>query len=1070
MYTTLINEKISHVYRKGVAAKILQGMDRIRNEFDEVQARRWPTELLQNARDLAYDNLPVRVQISLTDDAVSFRHSGKPFSVQDILSIIHQVSSKKPGEGVGPFGTGFMSTFQLSMQVEVSSYLKDGDEPYKPFHICMDRSGLAAADISAAIEQAMESLKAADLAPDRTAFDRSAFNTEFRYHLNNGRSRRIAQSGVDDLRDTLAYILLFSPRLDSAELLIHTSPCQEDISVRRGRGEQLANGLFRQEILSGGETRTFFIIQREQITLAAEWHPENGFLPVKPGAPRLYVDFPLTGSDCFPFPVVLNSLALRPNEPRSGISLVEQAESLDARENRARMDRAAALYHDFFSALLEFDRRGIENLIVIPAQEENREWSAPWVRKHIYEHLYGFLAAQPLLPSNDGLHNLEEKGVRLVQEELPNLRERLAALWRQVQGVFVPEGGTDWYSVFANYGLPEEKTVTVRSALDAAANVIAAGLREGCGPVKWLASLYDLSMEPEQTRTAVRAGDAAIFHSQRPEDLAQGRLYTAREIFTDPGISERLKDAAQHLDLLEENGCLEIRKKLLHLDFQPETPPSLPAFSVPDFQDYIITRSDRKFRVRGYASFSGLYNAAWEEAWSLLLSTGPDEELYALCRGGWRELPDYEVKKGKPDLFDSRMWNNAYRGVLRQMLDSVKNAGTLEKWESHLKKQDSKADVIAWLERLYVKTAQYLRVSDEYFSSILPNQYGTFCAPSDLKMDAVGDEELKNISTGFKGIIPACDVRSSLLDQRLKVPNWNLPAMEPGAVAANINAALQQVLRTSLSQSPLELQEACTQLLGWIQEHPKEAERRFPAFCKEEDQMKLLTPRAAVSLRKKADRFSELLALAGTDDPEELTKILLKKMQSENPPQIIGPAGYDPDSGLYFDGGWDGLDETERGERLRRIGEGGERCAFRAIADYFAGQGYHMEREDGLCIEMADGNGGHVTILRPDTAERRQPGWDIAVKTEAHGAAREYFMEVKTHTPGSRVRSRLPMSDAQMRQAAGLGDRYILLLVIYDETADAALELRPFRNVIAYMAEGGLYSAEGGYMLAYKAA
>ena len=42
MYADLINQTISRVHQKGVATKILQGMDRIRSEFGEVQARRWP--------------------------------------------------------------------------------------------------------------------------------------------------------------------------------------------------------------------------------------------------------------------------------------------------------------------------------------------------------------------------------------------------------------------------------------------------------------------------------------------------------------------------------------------------------------------------------------------------------------------------------------------------------------------------------------------------------------------------------------------------------------------------------------------------------------------------------------------------------------------------------------------------------------------------------------------------------------------------------------------------------------------------------------------------------------------
>ena len=79
---------------------------------------------------------------------------------------------------------------------------------------------------------------------------------------------------------------------------------------------------------------------------------DRDFYPIPPYLPRLYIDFPLIGSETFPFPVVLNSLALRPNEPRSIISLVEHEESLDARENRALVDRSVTLYQEFFSKLL----------------------------------------------------------------------------------------------------------------------------------------------------------------------------------------------------------------------------------------------------------------------------------------------------------------------------------------------------------------------------------------------------------------------------------------------------------------------------------------------------------------------------------------------------------------------------------------------------------------------------------------------------------------------------------------------------------------------------------------------
>ena len=117
-YKTLIEQNIGTVYQAGIATKILQHMDRIRNVSDVSQARRWVMELFQNSRDAAYDDQPVKIQIELQENALCFSHNGKPFRVKDILSIINQVSSKNPGENtIGQFGTGFMTTYQLSEEV-----------------------------------------------------------------------------------------------------------------------------------------------------------------------------------------------------------------------------------------------------------------------------------------------------------------------------------------------------------------------------------------------------------------------------------------------------------------------------------------------------------------------------------------------------------------------------------------------------------------------------------------------------------------------------------------------------------------------------------------------------------------------------------------------------------------------------------------------------------------------------------------------------------------------------------------------------------------------------------------
>jgi hypothetical protein len=46
-------------------------------------------ELLQNAKDSSIGQDKVKVEIILTDTYVEFKHSGKPFTIKDLQSLIH---------------------------------------------------------------------------------------------------------------------------------------------------------------------------------------------------------------------------------------------------------------------------------------------------------------------------------------------------------------------------------------------------------------------------------------------------------------------------------------------------------------------------------------------------------------------------------------------------------------------------------------------------------------------------------------------------------------------------------------------------------------------------------------------------------------------------------------------------------------------------------------------------------------------------------------------------------------------------------------------------------------------
>ena len=269
IYREQIHDSIGFVHQTNVANKILQFMSKIRNESDISQARRFVIELMQNARDLAYKTengkMPVYIQIKLTDSELTFSHNAKVFSVKDILSIIHQVSSKKPGEGIGQFGTGFMSTYQLSEIIELSSYLKDEENPYKPFTIKLDRSGHDKETILKAIECTLQELLQVDKEAEieEENFDKSAYNTKFTYHLDNERSREIARIGMDDLGNMILYILLYSSQIKKVELIYDMNDRKEMITYTSCGVEDLSDGL-KQMNFSSGNRECQLLFQTEE--------------------------------------------------------------------------------------------------------------------------------------------------------------------------------------------------------------------------------------------------------------------------------------------------------------------------------------------------------------------------------------------------------------------------------------------------------------------------------------------------------------------------------------------------------------------------------------------------------------------------------------------------------------------------------------------------------------------------------------------------------------------------------------------------------------------------------------
>lgn len=1083
-YRNRINNSIDNVYQTSVANDILQYMGKVRNESDFTQARRWVMELLQNARDIACKEdgktVPVKIQIELTDEQLLFRHTGKVFSVQDILSIVHQVSSKKPGEGIGKFGTGFMSTYQLSEVIELSSYLHEPGLMYCPFRIRLDRTGQTKEEILEAIRRNLDELREIDSANGirEERFCRDNYNTEFIYRLDCERNRKIAQTGVDDLADSILYIMLFSDKISCVEILYRTRERNETVRYQRGECEPTKwEGIKKLTVFENARKHQMISYESEfledTLTIACEYG-ENGFLPIPEKTPRVFIDFPLVGAEQFPFPIVFNHRKLKSNEPRSGITLVEHENSLDSKLNQQIVDRAVFMYGEMMSTIGY--EAGIENILSIPERTLNKEWSEEWVKTHIYETLYRKISNIPFLLVGQERVRPDEENMKLLKADTAEDREKLCQLLEPVRGIITPTDSVDWYQTLEGYELTDSKWLELKDVLDHISQFLDKIEGGESAVLSWCNLLYRMGMENPEIAMEINSGTRAVFVSQSEQDWKEKKLYTISEISVDPDIPEILKDVAEELDGLGTVQCelpFAIRTKLLHKDFQVGENSRIRTFEPMQLENYIVKRSSRQTKVTNFIMNRDKYLNHWQNAWKLLVSCGPSETMYRLYSKIWSR-DCCERCELKDERFSRELWKGTYRSVLESIMDRIQEFTRVS--DFYLKHNLEEEEGVECLNLCYQEVVRYFNLHELKYKRLIPVQNGTFGYAYQLYLDGV-QSELKEITEAFSDEDENCKLSDYLVDSKFKLEQWSMMTKEDQNVAGMINNVIQRILaQQSLSEVKLGYQEACTRLLGWIEDNGELAEKYFPSFWREEDRMKLLTPKAAARINKKAKILNRLMEKIGSEDCEECESVEMlmhlleigKQVQDGQLPDgedmHDDSAYYDPELDVFFgDDLWE-LGEMERQRILRMIGNAGEEYAYQLVKNQFVGTGYEMESETAheTVLIKAEGNVvKRVVIQKPDTESYHQSGWDIKV---IHEDGQEEYYEVKTHTTTSRVKNQLHISNEQMKLAAQMRERYIIIMPYYDRMQEAVIGHSSYPDPIAQLGAGTLRNLSDGFL------
>ncbi len=341
------------------AQKILEKMRDLRMSSTENFKRRWIWELLQNAHDKAAIDFPdeqVTVSIKLTQTSLEFKHNYSYFTDKNVEGIIRQISSEdkdwgqvdesKTPKTIGRFGTGFLTTHLLSEKVKISGLFKHEENAFHQFTFSLDRSGRELPQLIDSISKSFQEANTKlNNSPKLRSPNSSVCNTTFQYELDNG-SISVAKIGLDDLENALPYTLIFINRIKSIQIerdqniIIYEKKESLDLTdeIKLVEFNKIKNDkiekLYFACISKNNTSISIQIIQNEnQVSL----HTFNNKLP------KLFLGFPLIGTEKFNFPTVINNSFFEPTEPRDGIFITDKQEA-SINNNKQIIEEAIDLY------------------------------------------------------------------------------------------------------------------------------------------------------------------------------------------------------------------------------------------------------------------------------------------------------------------------------------------------------------------------------------------------------------------------------------------------------------------------------------------------------------------------------------------------------------------------------------------------------------------------------------------------------------------------------------------------------------------------------------------------------
>ena len=800
--------------RIGAANRIVQLLHKQRYNNNENSAKRWVWELCQNAKDVCNSTGKIKISIDYDRDQkkVRFRHNGKAFSMDNIMSLINQSSSKDRNDGSerksGKFGTGFITTHLLSEVVNISGIL-EVDSEYSKFNISLDRSGKDKDEIMAAMEKAVSDL---EKCTPIDSLNEDEYNTIFEYKLDEY-GMQTARAGLESLRVSAPFVLAMLPSIK--EITVENTG--ERFRYKREIDCRLEKAAVSEIEIEENEQLSYkYILKVTQdkvsIFIALEcFDSKKKIVPFLKHQSKLFCDFPLIGTEDFPFPVLISSPDFNPTEPRDGVFLTcrNRAGTDDEIEvNRNMIETAYQLYQQLLEYVAKEEWDGIYNITKICPYSKKDWYDEDWLEGIVKKCKTAILHTPIVETANGAAKALRDdrdgEQVFIVSDRAESVRERIWHLLHCSIPDKIPkrEDLHEWYhSLWSEY-----KGFTFESLSNQVSDYKNTETLEGqlCEVdwEEWLNNYYDLIDENEKRQEYAVNQRLNILPNQNGVFCRVGKLCA------DAGVLEEYKDIL--LSLGE-----DVKDGLLHLNigcrkwFQCEETTNKQILEWIE-RRLIVASGEVKREV--YLKIVYMYNDSFRGI----------EEQKQICDYARRILKLGNRMQEAAEISE-KLLQEAMKYTVTSIADKISECGTVDGLAEYL--NIARAEAVEFLAGLidFVMKQDFDNLLNKETKPILPNQNGVFSVKEKMYIDDEIDETLKEVAC-FAGY----DIKAELLMKEiyLKLPENRWKANK------DIAPCIIKFVEDNRTAKDLDIRSVFNKLLLWINENQDKAEKIMPVLYK----------------------------------------------------------------------------------------------------------------------------------------------------------------------------------------------------------------------------------------------